>query len=185
MNINNKYTHFRLNFPSSPHKIQKGDHVRNVIYEKENAIFRLNQSDVINRLKVHSTEYNVADATKLLNFISKTSDDSVRIPKKNYYFRYLCLHLVDQGKGDVICKICRISYPLNEIKIKKNFSGIQENLLPVFGNRRCGWINWPKWIERIFTEQQPEIANFGRGRIAIQCEKEHKLLGMKITTKIS
>jgi len=159
--------------------------VRTVIYETDNAIFRLNKSDISNLLKVHSKEYNISQATELLNFISTSPEDPVRIPEKNNYFRFICLYLVDQGKGEVMCKTCRISYPLNEIKIKKKFSGIQENLFPVFGKRRSSWINWQKLIERIFTEQQSEIANFGRGRVCIQCEKEHKLLGMAITIKIS
>jgi len=151
--------------------------VKTVIYETSTSIFRLNQSDVINRLKVHSKEYNVSQATELLSLITTSSEDPVMIPEKNNYFRYICLYLVDQGKGNLICKICRKRYPLNEIRIIRSVTGIEENLLPIFGKRRCGWVNWQKWIERIFTEQQP-INNFGR--IGIQCEKGHSVLLMAI-----
>jgi len=139
--------------------------VRTVIYETENAIFRLNKSDVINRLKVHSKEYNISQATELLSLISSSSEVHVRIPEKNNYFRYICLYLVDQGKGSVICNLCRKSYQLTEIRIIRRISG---------------WVNWPKWIMIIFSkEQKPRIGNFGG--IGIQCEKGHELLGMAIT----
>jgi len=153
--------------------------VRNVIYETSSAIFRLNKSDVIKFFTFYSTKQNVDNATELLNFISSSSNDPVMIPEKNNYFRYVCLHLVYQSKkGDVICKKCNKTYQLNKIKVIKKISGIEENYLPLGGGQRCSYINWPKWIERIFTEQQP-ISNFGR--VCIQCEKEHKLLGMAIT----
>jgi len=153
--------------------------VRNVIYETSTSIFRLNQSDVINRLKVHSTEYNVSEATELLSLISSSSDNPVKIPEKNNYFRYVCLHSVYQSKkGDVICKICRKSYHLNEIKVIKKITGIEETLLPLGGAQRCGHINWPKWINRIFTEQK-STSNFGR--VCIQCEQGHSVLLMAIT----
>jgi len=154
--------------------------VRTVIYETDNAIFRLNKSDISNLLKVHSKEYNISQATELLSLISSSSDNPVKIPEKNNYFRYVCLHLVYQSKkGEVTCKICRKSYQLNKIKIIKKISGIEENLLTLGGAQRCGHINWPKWIKRIFTEQEP-ISNFGR--INIQCEKGHSVLIMAITS---
>lgn len=154
--------------------------MRNVIYETENSIFKFLLPDVINRLTFYSTKHNVSEATELLNLISSSPDDPVRIPEKNNYFRFVCLYLVDQGKGSVICKICRKSYKFNEIRIIRRTSGIEENLLPIGGKKRCGWLSWNKWINRIFSkEEYPKIGNFGA--IGIQCEKGHELLSMTIT----
>ena len=112
MNINNKANHFRLNFPNFSLKpqLRRSHDVRNVIYETENAIFKFHLPDVINRLTFYSTEHNVSEATELLRLISSSSDNPVRITEKNNYFQFICLYLVDQGKVNVICKICTHHY---------------------------------------------------------------------------
>ena len=88
-----------------------------VIYETENGIFEFDLTDTIERLSAYAIQRGVDDANELLDFLTSSSNDLVRIPEaRSQFFCYITLDLISQSKGSAYCKICQKTYQTNQLK---------------------------------------------------------------------
>ena len=138
---------------------------RQVIYQTENGIFRFSFSDVIQKFTSYSDEYKTCSAIQLEKFLTTSPDNPIFIPEKETYFRLICLYLIKENKGEVICRTCQKKYLFNQLRIIRRSGTLQKQ---------------HGWIKRLFSKREERrTGNFG-GR-TIECKKGHELLSMLIT----
>jgi len=85
-----------------------------LIYETETATFsfKLDEiTEVLNRSKNRTQE-----SDDLLNFLSSSSEDPIRIPEECGYFASIALDLISEGKGSAFCKLCGKTYQTDQLK---------------------------------------------------------------------
>jgi len=85
-----------------------------LIYETDTATFSFERDEItqlLNRSKNRSQERD-----DLLNFISSSTEDPIKIPEECYCFPSLALDLVNEGKGSVTCKPCSKTYQAAQLK---------------------------------------------------------------------
>jgi hypothetical protein len=87
-----------------------------VYHETENAILYFDLCDVRQYLEYHISEYEVDEATTLINFLSSEVAESIKIPDEYGYFGYIALDLIRGSKGTVYCKICGKTYEPDQLK---------------------------------------------------------------------
>jgi hypothetical protein len=93
---------------------KKGGSMSTLVYETETAAFSFERDEItqfLNRSKNTSQERD-----DLLNLISSSTDDSIKIPEECDYFASITLNLVDEGKGSVTCKLCNKTYHPDQLK---------------------------------------------------------------------
>ena len=90
--------------------------MRQVIYETETAIFRFDRPHVIEYLKKRVSEHPIDDVIKLIDFITSTPGETIKIPEKFEYFGYFVLTLIEENKGSIICKTCSETYKPDQLK---------------------------------------------------------------------
>ena len=85
-----------------------------LVYETETATFSFELDEItqiLNRSKNRTQE-----SDDLLNFLSSSTDDPIRIPEECDYFTSIALDLVSEGKGSVFCKPCGKTYHPDQLK---------------------------------------------------------------------
>ena len=85
-----------------------------VMYENENATFNFGLdeiTEILNRSKNRTQEHD-----ELLNFLSSSTDDPIKVPEECDYFASIALDLLNEGKGSVICKPCSKTYQADQLK---------------------------------------------------------------------
>ena len=85
-----------------------------IVYETETATFSFELEDitkVLNRSKNMTQERD-----DLLNLISSSTDDPIKIPEECDCFASIALDLVNEGKGSVTCKRCGKTYQADQLK---------------------------------------------------------------------
>ena len=88
-----------------------------VIHETENAIFQFDLADAIKRLSAYAIQRGVNEANDLLDFLTSSPTDPVRIPEGwSELFGYITLDLISQSRGSTYCKICQKTYRANQLK---------------------------------------------------------------------
>jgi len=139
-----------------------------VVYKNVNAIFDFALPVVIKHLKYY-TDQNVHEATEILATISSCPSKTIKV--ESYYFGYIVLNLLKEGKGHVYCKACRKTYDSNQLSSRPLGLGRTpfevKNKLKEKGGM----------IKRLFGKRQ-HIS--GRGGEAYDCPKGHELIA-KIT----
>jgi len=65
--------------------------MRTVIYEIETAIFLLDRTLVMKHLKKQLAERPIDDVIKLIDFITTTPGETIKIPDEYDYFGYIVL----------------------------------------------------------------------------------------------
>jgi len=90
---------------------------RQVIYQTENAFFRFSFSDVIEKFTSYSDEHKTGSAIRIEKFLTTSNDNPIFIPEKESYFRLICLYLIKENKGEVICRTCQKKYLPKQLKI--------------------------------------------------------------------
>jgi len=144
------------------------DTERTVIYQTENGIFKFPFSDVIQKFTSYDDEHKTGEAIRLEKYLTTSNDNPIFIPEKESYFRLICLYLITENKGEVICRTCQKTYLFNQLRIIRR-SGTLQNKEKQYG-----------WIKRLFFKREERrIGNFG-GR-TIECKKGHELIPMTIT----
>jgi hypothetical protein len=91
--------------------------MQSVIYHTENATFAFRLDDIVDRVSFCSSEYNLDEASKLLEFLTRSRDPCIRVQKDDSYFPFVAIHLIAQEKGSAHCKICKNSYRPNQLKL--------------------------------------------------------------------
>jgi hypothetical protein len=87
-----------------------------VIYETDKGIFEFDLTDMIERLSVYVSQHRVNEANNLLDFLTSSPPDSIKIPKgKSELFGYIALDLLSQSKGSAYCKLCQKSYRADQL----------------------------------------------------------------------
>jgi len=88
-----------------------------VIHETKNAIFQFELADVSKSLRDYARQEGVSEAKELLDFLTLSSTDPVRIPEERCEpFGYTALDLVSQRKGSAYCKVCRKTYRADQLQ---------------------------------------------------------------------
>jgi len=85
-----------------------------IIYENENATFNFGLEDVVeilNRSKNRTQEHD-----ELLNFLSSSTDDPIKVPEECDYFSSIALDLINENKGSAFCKPCSKTYHPDQLK---------------------------------------------------------------------
>jgi len=140
--------------------------MKTVIHKNDNAIFDFPLPDVMERLK-HYSNQNIPEAREILNQISSCPSKTIKI--ESYYFGYIVLNLLKEGKGHVYCKACRKTYDSNQLSSRP--LGLGRTPFEVKLKEKGGM------IKRFFGKRQ-HIS--GRGGEAYDCPKGHELIA-KIT----
>ena len=99
---------------------------RQVIYQTENGIFRFSFSDVIRKFTSYSDEYKTGEAIRLEKLLTTSTDNPIFIPEKESYFRQICLYLIKENKGEVICRTCQKKYQFNQLRIIRESGTLQD-----------------------------------------------------------
>ncbi|MFX0199504.1 MAG: hypothetical protein ACFFCW_25560 [Candidatus Hodarchaeota archaeon] len=87
-----------------------------VIHETENAIFQFDLADTIKCLSAYAIQGGVNEANDLLDFLTSSPTDPVRIPEgRSELFGYVTLDLLSQRKGSAYCKLCQKTYRANQL----------------------------------------------------------------------
>jgi len=145
--------------------------MKTVIHKNDNAIFDFLLPDVMERLK-HYSDQNVPEAREIMAKISSCPSKTIKI--ESYYFGYIVLNLLKEGKGHAYCRACGKTYDSTELQsiplgLGKSPFGVKIKL-----NEKGGILN------RLFGKKQ-HIS--GRGGEAYDCPLGHRLISM--TTWIS
>ena len=142
---------------------------RQVIYQTENGIFKFPFSDVIEKFTSYSDEHKTGEAVRIEKFLTTSNDNPIFIPEKESYFRLICLYMIKENKGEVICRTCQKKYLPKQLRIIRRSSGNLQNT-----EKKSGW------IKRLFSKREERrTGNFG-GR-TIECKKGHELIPTTIT----
>ncbi len=81
-----------------------------IIYETENGVFYFDKTESVECLNQYLSSHKLEDAAKILEFISNSQDDPIRLPDNFDWFGYIAMYLTNEGKGSVNCKICQVSF---------------------------------------------------------------------------
>jgi hypothetical protein len=85
-----------------------------IVYETETATFTFERDEItqiLNRSKNRTQETD-----DLLNLISSSTDDPIKIPAECECFVSIALDLLNEGKGSVFCKPCGKTYQPDQLK---------------------------------------------------------------------
>ena len=91
--------------------------MQSVIYHTKNATFTFRLDDIVDRVSFCSSEYNLDEASKLLDFLTHSRDPCIRVPKDQSYFPFVAIDLIALSKGSIHCKLCKKSYRPYQLKL--------------------------------------------------------------------
>jgi hypothetical protein len=140
-----------------------------ITYETETAIFQFDRTNVMNHLKKQVSESPIDDVIKLIDFITTTPDETIKIPDEYDYFGYIVLTLIEGNKGSITCKTCNETYEPDQLKptiVGHGTSPFTNNI------KRKGGI-----MKRFFGKKKKRMGRFG-GK-GYECLKGHELISMK------
>jgi hypothetical protein len=138
--------------------------MREVYFETENAILRFHCEDAVETPPYYESTLSTAEATTLGDLLSQP-DQSIKVPREQYWFAYLALDLIESGKGVVYCKVCKRYYEAKELKRVVAGHGASPLLVDVKG--RGLW-------KRLFRKKERLPLFGGKG---YQCPERHELIG--------
>ena len=81
-----------------------------------NAIFRLIQNDVKERLISFHSQYDPDEVAVLLKIISTDTSETILTIDDHQYFGYVTTDLISDGIGIVTCKICMKTYGASQLR---------------------------------------------------------------------
>ena len=87
-----------------------------VLFQTKNAVFEFDLTEVKERLNHYISEHNIDEAIQILDLISSSSDDPIKIPEEYDYFGFIALDLISEGIGSVNCKTCNKTYQPGQLK---------------------------------------------------------------------
>ena len=138
-----------------------------ITYETENGVFEFDLIDVEDCLRQLAYQHNVKDAAEILEFISSSPEDPIKLPEKYDYYSFITLDLLEAGKGLVTCKLCNKTYQPGQLKpITVGHGRSPFNLKPEL---RGGV------IEELFGKKRNPPLSGGRG---FSCCQGHELLAI-------
>ena len=145
--------------------------MRTVIYETHNAIFDFELPDVIGHLKYYSVEHNVRKATDLLETISSSLSEVIKITSD--YFGYVVLKLLAKGKGSVFCKLCQKTYLPSQLHSMP--VGFWKSPFELNFTQERGILK--RITKKLFSKKKAKIIGM-RGGDAYACSEHHVLISM-------
>ncbi len=98
--------------------------MRRVIYETETAIFQFDRTHVMEHLKNRISKRPIDDVIQLIDFITSTPGETIKIPDEYDYFGYVVLTLIEENKGSIVCKTCNETYMDGNGKVINRFQGM-------------------------------------------------------------
>jgi len=138
--------------------------VQTVVFETDNGIFYFESSDAIYHLNYYS-EQNVREATELLETISSSSCEVIKI--ESDYFGFTVLDLLKNKKGSVFCKSCQKIYLPHQLQSKP--VGLGKSPFEVNLKQKGGI------IKRLFSKKKRICGSGGQGHL---CPHGHELIQM-------
>jgi hypothetical protein len=146
--------------------------VETVTYRTDHAIFTFQTQDIIGPLTELFRDYHNQDAQDLLQILSAAPGEPTQIPSDSHIFRHLALQLLENGKGEATCLLCRKTYAadqLTKIPIGAGDSPFNVKNIP------CGI------LKRLFQRKRQMSGMFG-GK-GLRCPAGHDLIS--VTTWIT
>ena len=143
--------------------------MRTVIYETETAMFQFDHNHVLEHLKQRVFKRPIDDVEKLIDFISATPGETIKIPEKYDYFGYVILKLIEENKGSITCKTCNETYESDQLKQITVGHGTSPFKTTI---KRKGGI-----MKRLFAKREKRMGRFGG--TGYQCPKGHELIAMQ------
>ena len=142
--------------------------MRKVIYETETARFQFKQRYVMEHLKKRVSERPIDDVIKLIDFITSTPGETIKIPDEYDYFGFVVLTLIEENKGSIACKTCNETYEPGQLKS----TTVGHGTSPFKSN-----IKWKGGIMKgLFGKREKQMGLFG-GK-GYECPKGHELISM-------
>lgn len=139
--------------------------MREVYFERENAILWFYYEDVVERLPYYESAIGTAEAKTLRDLLA-SSDQSITIPKEQDRFSYFALDLIEKGKGVVYCKACKRYYEAKELKR----AAVGHGESPFSVNVKGGGC-----LRKLFGRKERLPLFGGKG---YQCPEGHALIGL-------
>ncbi len=87
-----------------------------VLFQTKNAVFEFDLTEVKERINHYISEHNTDEAIQILDLITSSSDDPIKIPEEYDYFGYIALDLISEGIGSATCKTCNKTYQPGQLK---------------------------------------------------------------------
>ena len=141
-----------------------------VIYETETAIFQFDRTHVMEHLKKRVSERPIDDVIQLIDFITSTPGETIKIPDEYDYFGYVVLTLIEENKGSITCKTCNETYEPDQLKPTTVGHGASPFTTKL---KRKGGM-----MKRLFGKREKRMGLFG-GK-SYECPKGHELISMLI-----
>lgn len=138
-----------------------------VYHETENAILYFYLRDVRQYLEYHTSDYEVDEATTLIDFLSSVVTESIKIPNEYGYFGYIALELIRGSKGSVYCKICGKTYRPDRLKL--TVAGHGKDPFSINHKVKGG-------IKKLF-KRKPKLPGMHGGK-GYECPEGHELISI-------
>ncbi len=87
-----------------------------VLFQTKNAVFEFDIAEVKERLNHYISEHNIDEAIQILDLITSSFDNPIKIPDEYDYFGFIALDLISEGIGSVNCKTCNKTYQPVQLK---------------------------------------------------------------------
>ena len=96
----------------------KGNPMRAIIFETENAVFKFDQREAKEIILYNRSKYDLDQVANLQNLISTECNETIVIPEEPVYCDSIALDLIRTGvgSGSVFCKICNKRYSVKQLK---------------------------------------------------------------------
>ena len=102
----------------------KGNPMRAVIFETQNAAFKFDQKEVKEIIRCNMSKYDLDEVANLQDLISTEINETIVIPEEPVYFDHIALDLISAGNGSALCKTCSKTYLAGQFKsIKVGYGG--------------------------------------------------------------
>ena len=119
-------------------------------------------------LKKRVSERSIDDVIKLIDFITSTPGETIKIPEKYNYFGYVVLTLIEENKGSITCKTCNETYEPDQLKpttVGHGTSPFTTNIKQKGG-----------MMKGLFGKREKRMGLFGGKNH--ECPKGHELISM-------
>jgi hypothetical protein len=137
-----------------------------VIFKTEEGIFKFNRSEVTKYIKREISDHSLGE-DKRLELLLNSTGDVIEINSEDESFGYIALDLIEQGFGQVTCKVCNRTF--NSSELIPITIGFGKSPLDLNVNMKGG-------LRNIFRRKKQNPSMFG-GK-GYQCPEGHELISI-------
>ena len=144
-----------------------------IVFETDQAIFQFDAQLVIDHLQHLSRNYNRTDLQRCIDELSSNKAEEIKFQITPNWFEFVTVELLEQGNGQVFCKLCGRAYEPGSLSLFP--IGFGKSPFDVTG------ISPESFFKRIFRRKRRLPGMFG-GK-GFRCPAGHDLIS--ITTWIT